>query len=250
MITKFKNITKYTLGKLGYLKSSPVDNFHSNHYLCHTARRLEHLASLGIPVSGKSVLEVGAGIGDHSSYYIERGCDITITEVRKDNLSCLKDRFPDHKVAYLDMESPKEVEGNPFDVVHCYGLLYHLSNPMQALDFLSLNTKEILFLETCVSFGENEDINIVNEAQENPTQANSGTGCRPTRSWLYKELCKSFEHVYIPKTQPWHEQFPLDWNSPDKHKAKLKRALYIASREPLQNQALSSSLISHQKRHD
>ena len=51
--------------------------FHSWHYLRHNARRLEHLASLQIPIRGKSVLEIGAGIGDHSSYYLDRGCTVT-----------------------------------------------------------------------------------------------------------------------------------------------------------------------------
>lgn len=253
MLGKIKAKTKRILGgmRFGIVRSNdPVQAFHSNHYLRHTARRLEHLASLGIPVAGMSVLEVGAGIGDHSHFYIDRGCTVTITEARKENLRRLRDRYPNCDVQFLDMESPSPVEGSPFDVVHCYGLLYHLGNPKQALAFLSQNTRKMLFLETCVSFGENEEINLLGEAQTNPTQAYSGTGCRPTRAWLFRELQGLFEYVYLPKTQPCHEEFPLDWTSPEKHGAGLQRAVFIASREPLKTEMLTPSLILQQTRQE
>ena len=228
----------------------PMHSFHSFHYLRHNARRLEHLASLGIPVSGTSVLEVGAGIGDHSHYYIDRGCTVTITEAREENIQILRRRFPTCQVQVLDMESPATVDGAPFDVTHCYGLLYHLAKPAQALAYLSRSTRRLLLLETCVSFGDELTINVINEPQADPTQAYSGSGCRPTRAWLFKELQNLFEFVYVPTTQPWHEQFPLDWTAPDKHQAALQRAVFIASREPLESALLSPVLVSHQVRHD
>ena len=95
--------------------SDPVNSFHSDHYLRHTARRLEHLASLKIRVAGMSVLEVGAGIGDHSHYYLDRGCDVTITESRLENLAHLRSRYQCRK--FLD-SSPHAIDGAPFDVVH------------------------------------------------------------------------------------------------------------------------------------
>lgn len=238
--------------KLGFeivSAKDPVLHFHSDHYLRHNARRLEHLASLGIPVAGMSVLEVGAGIGDHSHYYIDRGCTITITEVRSENLKYLRKRYPHCDVQFLDMENPSPVNGSPFDIVHCYGLLHHLKNPKQALKFLALSTKRILFLETCVSFGDSEEINLTTETQTDPTQAYSGTGCRPTRPWLFKQLQGLFENVYIPRTQPNHEEFPLDWTDPEKHKPPVQRAIFVASRERLENETLSPFLIDKQTRH-
>lgn len=228
----------------------PVNAFHTDHYLRHTARRLEHLASLRIPVAGLSVLEVGAGIGDHSHYYIDRGCRITITEARAENLAHLRNRYPDCTVRFLDMESPRPVEGAPFDVVHCYGLLYHLSNPKQALAFLGQHAGGMLLLETCVSFGDNEAINLTGEEQFDPKQAYSGTGCRPTRPWLFRGLKSLFEYVYVPTTQPCHVEFPLDWTSPEKHKTTLQRAIFVASRKPLDNELLSTSLLPRQTRHE
>jgi 2-polyprenyl-3-methyl-5-hydroxy-6-metoxy-1,4-benzoquinol methylase len=102
--------------------------FRSDYYLRGDARRLEHLASLQIPVSGMTVLEVGAGIGDHTSYYLDRGCKVTITEPREANIKILSLLYPEETVLCLDLEHPQELPGAPFDVVHCYGTLYHLAS--------------------------------------------------------------------------------------------------------------------------
>lgn len=91
-------------------------------------------------------------------------------------------------------------------------------------------------------------MNLTGEAQAKPTQAWSGIGCRPTRAWIFRELQGLFEHVYLPKTQPWHEEFPIDWTAPEKHKAELQRAVFIASREPLDGAALTRSLVPVQTR--
>jgi hypothetical protein len=239
-----KKLAKLKSGSV--LSSEPVQAFHSFSYLRHNARRLEHLATLKIPVRGKTVLEVGAGIGDHSTYYIDRGCDITITEARPENVAVMKERFPGAKISILDMEKPAPVTGAPFEVVHCYGLLYHLGNPEVAIEYLAKNTSGVLLLETCVSFGNESQVNLVDEAQGRATQAVSGTGCRPTRPWIVNELKKHFPHVYMTVTQPNHEQFAIDWTAPDKHPVKLVRAVFVASRHALDSDQLTTSIPDHQ----
>jgi len=191
-----------------------------------------------------TVLEVGAGIGDHSTYYINRGCKLTITESRPENLAVLKSRLPGQNIQSLDMENPAAPGPEKFDVVHCYGLLYHLKNPENALKFLSSVCHGKLIMETCVSFGDTESINCVDEDQKSPTQAFSGTGCRPTRIWLYNTLKQLFDHVYVPRTQPRHEEFPLDWTAGKNPNAALSRAIFIASREEIHNEMLSPSLVA------
>src|SRR5262249_49802264 len=112
------------------------------------------------------------------------------------------------------------------------------------------NTTRLLFLETCVSFGEGDHVNLTMEQQSNRTQAYSGVGCRPTRPWLFNKLQEVFKYVYIPKTQPCHRQFPLDWTAPAKHTASVQRAVFIGSHEPLSNDLLTQSLIMKQTRHE
>lgn len=227
----------------------PLGVFHSHHYLRHNARRQEHLASLGIQVAGASVLEVGAGIGDHSHYFIDRGCLLTITEGRHENLKLLRERYPLADIRYLDLEDPVPLEHAPFEIVYCYGLLYHLSNPEVAIEYLGRCSAGTLLIETCVSFGDGVEVNYTAEDQTDPSQAASGTGCRPTRRWVHQELKRHFEFVYIPRSQPNHEEFPIDWTSPHQHLASLARAVFIASRRPVDNPLLTDELPMRQVRH-
>ena len=229
--------------------NAPIDNFHSHEYLRHNARRLEHLASLSLSVSGSTVLEVGAGIGDHSHYYIDRGCEVTITEARKENLALLKKRYPRQTVIQLDMDSPPEDFPERFDIVHSYGLLYHLGYPAEAITYMANQTKKMLVLETCVSFGEQLAVNLVPEPQSNPTQSITGVGCRPTRPWIFDQLKKHFAHVYMPVTQPNHDEFPLDWLMNDRPPSSLNRAVFICSRQPIESSLLRETVPNTQVRH-
>jgi len=248
MSNPIKSVYDRTVGQLVH-RLYPKLSFNSPNYLRQTARRLEHLATLGLPLAGRSVLEVGAGIGDHSNFYLDRGCRVTITEVRAENLRYLRRRYPQAEVRRLDIDHPPSTfEGGPWEVIHCYGLLYHLNDPEGALAFMAKHCSGMLLLETCVSFGETEDVNRVAERQGSPTQAFSGTGCRPTRPWVLSRLKEHFAYAYVPATQPNHEQFTLDWRAPEKHTADFVRAVFIASRAPLTSPLLLDTLPAEQRR--
>ncbi len=230
------------------LACDPVTEFHSWEYLRHNQRRQEHLASLDLDLAGASVLEVGAGIGDHTTFFLDRGCRVVSTEGRPENLEILRQRFPHIDIRRLDMERPDLQFAEPFDIIYCYGLLYHLQDPAPAIDYMAQRCRRLLLLETCVTFADGNAINPVAEPVEYASQAVSGTGCRPNRRWLLNELRKHFPYVYLPATQPWHEQFPLDWTAPPAA-GLLTRAVFIASRQSLDNPLLLSEIPSRQRRH-
>jgi SAM-dependent methyltransferase len=220
--------------------------FHSLHYQRHNQRRQEHLASLGLPLAGRSVLEVGAGVGDHASFFLDRGCAVTLTEGRAENLAALRQRFPGGDVRALDLERPDPDFRDTFEVVYCYGVLYHLGTPAAALDFLAARCRSLLLLETCVDPGP-EDRLVLFQEPSGAENALHGVGCRPSRSWLFRELSQRFAFVYVPLTQPWHEEFPLDWTQPPANPF-LVRAVLVASREPLDNALLVGELLERQQR--
>ena len=225
----------------------PIKVFHCDEYLRHNQRRLEHLASLGLDIAGKTVLELGAGIGDHTSFFLDRSCEVVVTEGRQQNLEILRSRYSDIETIQLDLDTPDLKINQQFDIVYCYGLLYHLQKPTQAIEFMAGSCQKMLLLETCVSFGEEESINLCKEVANFPSQAISGDGCRPTRKWVYNQLKQYFEFVYMPITQPNHEQFPIDWNfcSPEKS----SRSVFIASRQELNNLLLLQDIPLKQQRH-
>ena len=229
---------------------SPLAQFHSHVYLRHNHRCLEHLASLGLPIVGASVLEVGAGVGDHTSFFIDRGCTVLSTEARPENLAILQSRYRNLGLESreLDLDNPVALDRS-FDIVYCYGVLYHLRRPAEAIAFMAGHCCRMLLLETCVSVGDHQAVNPIAELAENPTQALDGHGCRPTRPWIYARLKEHFEHVYLPRTQPHHGNFPIDWTAPPpSQRDAMTRAIFIASRQPLDNPLLTEELLAKQVR--
>lgn len=242
-------VTKEIFKKFLRIKHSPTDVFLSYHYQRHNQRRLEHLASLGLNINGLSVLEAGAGIGDHTSFFLDRECEVVSTDARQENLKILRSRYPNLQIRHLDLDYPQATTIHGlFDIVYCYGVLYHLKRPAEAIEFLAHHCRKILLLETCVSFGDGESVNFCKEHMENPTQSASGQGCRPTRKWVHNQLKRYFEFVYMPITQPNHEEFPLDWSVSAPEKQILARAVFIASRQKIINELLVEKVPIQQKR--
>jgi SAM-dependent methyltransferase len=233
--------------KLTGVNHTPHNIFHSHEYLRHNQRRLEHLATLGLEISGSTVLEVGAGIGDHTSFFLDRGCQVLSTDARDENLKLLRSRYPNLSVKKLDMDDPDEDITGTFDIVYCYGLLYHLKNPAKAIEFMGRRCGKMLLLETVVSYGDAETINPCFEDKTDHSQSIRGSGCRPTRLWIYQQLKQIYPFIYMPLTQPNHEQFPLDWSTPPSQKI-LTRAIFIAAREKLANSLLVEDIPMQQIR--
>jgi len=221
-------------------------DFQTPHYLCHNKARQDHLATLDLSLDGKTVLEVGAGVGDHTQFFINRKCKVTSSDGRPELVEIIKARYPSISTCVWDLESRAPEQIKPHQVTYCYGVLYHVKNPDFLLENLAKLTTELLLLETCVSFGKELNINVVNEL-DNPTQSFSGEGCRPTRSWIFNKLKELFPYVYVTVTQPRHPEFPVDWNGKG-DPASCSRSVFVASNSPLKLDGLSETLLMEQTR--
>lgn len=208
--------------------------FRTDEYQRHNQRRLEHLATLGLPLAHRKVLELGAGIGDHTHFYLDRGCKVVASDVRLGVLSVLCQRYANHPgvtIFRMDLNYPIDLNES-FDVIHCYGLLYHLDNPYDAIDFIARHVHGFALFETCFSTRCENDINVVDEPSENVTQAYHGRGCRPGKAWLIKALRNFFPYVYETVTLPNHEEFALSANEQE---GKLTRIVLVASKLSMEN---------------
>lgn len=229
--------------------------FSADFYVRHNHRRLEHLASLGLDLHNKTVLEPGAGVGDHTLFYLDRGCHVTAVEPRSENCEMFRRKMEESWTPYANahelIQAPTESLGTlskQFDIVHCYGLLYHVKHPDRVIKMLAERTHGFMVLETCVSMSEGISVNLVDEPIENPAQSYEGTGCRPTRLWIMQKLAENFEHAYITTTQPAHEEFPTDWSVPWENQSGLTRAVFVGSHKTIDNPLLTTKLPMHQIR--
>lgn len=125
----------------------------------------------------------------------------------------------------------------------------HLSRPAEALAWMCDRAVDLLLLETCVSYSGEDEPFLVSERASSPSQAITGTGCRPSRVWVMNRLREKMPHVYVTATQPRHRQFPLDWraNGPIASTG-LARAVFVASRAPLNLPTLVEELPMVQRR--
>lgn len=231
--------------------AEPVRWFRNRYYQRLNGRRWEHLAQLGLPLGGRSVLEVGAGIGDHTGFFLDRGCRVTATEGRPENLAYLARRFRGEEAVSthpLDLDEPVDVPGGPWEVCYCYGVLYHLLRPAEALAFLAPRVTDMLLLETVCGFGDGPEVNLVPESETRSSQSLRGTGCRPTRPWVMRELGRHFEHVYTTVRQPWHPEFESDWRPRGGGGLWVGRAVFVGSRRPIPSPALTAELPVTQER--
>jgi len=227
--------------------------FEADFYVRHNQRRLEHLASLGLDLTEKTVLEPGPGIGDHSLFYLDRGCHVTAVEPRAENCKMFRQKMEESwtpnagQVRLIQGSTDKIADLNEnFDIVHCYGLLYHVQFPQQLIKMLSDCTKGFMVLETCVSMNIDIAVNPIDEPSENPAQSFEGKGCRPTRPWIMQALGENFAHVYATATQPAHDEFPTDWTKPWKNRSGLTRSVFVGSNHAIKNPALLKSLPDRQ----
>jgi len=203
--------------------------------------RLCHLASLGLDLAGKTVLEVGGGIGLHTCFFESLGCRVTFTDGRSENVAEVKRRYPHRTTALLDLDQETDITRlGSFDVVYCYGTLYHLAKPQEALRALARVCRQMILLETCVTPGDKELLHPLQEPASNPNQAVAGVGCRPTRPWVLRQLKESFGWGYASVTQPLHPDFERNWLEPAPRK--LYRAVFVGSKQPLALPTLSESL--------
>jgi methyltransferase family protein len=208
--------------------------------------RLDHLASLGLDIDGKRVIEVGAGIGLLGEFFERRGCRLLATEGRADNLAEIARRFPSREIRQVDLDRDHDLTAlGRFDFAFCYGTLYHLAKPREALAALA-GVADTLLLETCLTPGRHTDVHLVREGPSH-NQAIAGVGCRPTRPWIMETLRALWGHAYTTTDQPDHPDFETDWLVPYKHGN--HRAVFVASRTPIARPKLTEVLPDRQPRH-
>lgn len=236
----------------------PESEFHSVSYLRSNFRRLEHLAQLGLPLAGKTVLEIGAGIGDLTSFFLDRDCTVTSTEAQAVNVEAFRRRYSEEqlwaaerlRILQCRIDQLRECGVEPHEVVMCYGVLNQLGTPEEALEALADFCRGFLLLELGVDSGENRDDDAVRLARQDPFSFGGsvdGGACLPTRRWVYERLKRRFEHVYVTLLQPDYDRFRVYWKRPASGRTQ-HRVVFVASRTPLRNPMLVEGIPQLQYR--
>lgn len=201
--------------------------------------RIRHLDSLNLNFSNKTILETGCGgKGDITKYLYDKKAIVTLNDARIDNiLTNLKNNNLTLNYNTWDLNKPINNNNNKFDIILCYGTLYHLTEPEEAIKSFSRLCNEYLIMSTCTNGKNDETINILNEGCT-PQQGLYGFGCRPGRTFIYNKLKENFKYVYTLRTQPNNPDYPINFPS----SGTPSRNIFIGSHIQIQNDNLFEEL--------
>ncbi|HEV2523225.1 MAG TPA: class I SAM-dependent methyltransferase [Candidatus Acidoferrales bacterium] len=222
-------------------KGGGTETFDTPEALEINRARMAHLQSLGLPLSNRSVLEVGCGVGHLTQFFVGQSCRVVSLDGRAENIDSLRTRYPGLEAHVVDAESDLSRFGQ-FDIVFCYGLLYHLENPLRALRKMAAACNDLLLLETIVC-DHDRPILLLDDETKTHSQALQGVGSRPSPSFVVMALDRvGFPFVYAPRVPPNHPDFQFEWrNNLDwRRDAHLLRCVFVGSKQKLQSGALVS----------
>jgi SAM-dependent methyltransferase len=206
--------------------------------------RITNLASMGLAFAGKRVLDIGCGVGHLGARLAEMGANVVCVDGRESNIASLRMRYPQLEAHVGNVETDDLAQFGRFPIVFCYGLLYHLENPLQSLRSMAAVCDEMLLLETIICDHEMALVRVEDESTD-VNQALGGIAGRPTPHYVVLALNRvGFPFVYAPVTPPEHEDFHFEWRNNldcarDGHNL---RCTFVASRTELKNPALISLL--------
>jgi FkbM family methyltransferase len=209
--------------------------------------RLAHLESLRLPLSGKSVLDAGCGVGRLAQFFVKRGCRTVCIDARSENIDRLRALYPGIETGVANVETDRLVRFGVFDIVVCYGLLNHLANPLAGLAHMAEVCGEMLLLETVISDCALPVCRLADEQSETPNQALGGFGCRPSPAFIAMALTRlGFPFVYAPLEPPAHPDFEFEWlgDLADSRDGHALRYVFVASRTELESSQLTLLLRS------
>src|SRR5260370_29542688 len=95
-----------------------------------------------------SAVDAGCGVGFFSQMLAECGLNVCGFDGREENVAEARRRFPDIPFGEGDIEERAILQLGRFDLVLCFGLLYHLENPLLAIRNLHRLTEKCLLLES------------------------------------------------------------------------------------------------------
>jgi SAM-dependent methyltransferase len=155
----------------------------------------------------RTALDLGCGVGYYSSLLQDLGLQVTAADARAENIVEARSRFAGIDFRVADAEDASLAGLGTFDLVLCFGLLYHLENPMRAIRNLRALTGKLLLLES-MAVDEEQPFFLLLDEPEGKDQSLCAVSCYPSEGAMIKMAYRaSFPHVYRFRELPDHDDF-------------------------------------------
>lgn len=170
-----------------------------------TTRRV--VTELRLALGLASALDAGCGVGFLSRILQECGLDVSGFDRRAENIAEARTRFPAIAFETGDVESADILKLGGFDLTLCFGLLYHLENPMLAIRRLRALTGKGLLLESMCIPGNQAGM-VLREEPSIADHSSREIALYPSEACLVKMLYRAgFAAVYRVAELPDHDDF-------------------------------------------
>ena len=154
-----------------------------------------------------NAVDAGCGVGFFSQTLSECGLNVCGFDGRKENVAEARRRFAHIPFGEGDIEERAILQLGRFDLVLCFGLLYHLENPLLAIRNLHGLTEKCLLLES-MCLPEEKTSMLLRQEPRQDDQSLSDVACYPSEGSLVKMLYRAgFGMVYRVMPLPDHEDF-------------------------------------------
>lgn len=174
-----------------------------------------------------NAVDVGCAVGFFSQTLAECGLNVCGFDARAENIEEARRRFPGIPFEVGDIESPLISRLGPFDLALCFGLLYHLENPMQAIRSLRSLTQKCLLLESMCLAEERCTLLLRHEPHQDD-QSLAQIACYPSEASLVQMLYRAgFARVYRVLLLPDHDDFR------ETREHAQRRTVLLASFQPI-----------------
>jgi FkbM family methyltransferase len=195
------------------------------------------------PVLGlRNALDAGCGVGFFAQTLTELGLETRGFDGRFENVVEARKRFPQIAFEHGDIESAEIAALGTFDLVLCFGLLYHLENPMRAIRHLRALAGTGLLIESMCVPG-NDARMILREEPSQIDQSLTDMAFYPSEPCLVKMLYRAgFAHVYRVPRLPEHDHFRETGDHA------RRRTILFASHKPARVGCLERVAEPHQGR--
>lgn len=192
--------------------------FDLEHYDLLNRARSEVVAGLIAELKPKlnlqTAIDVGCGLGYFSQFLKCLGLDVTAVDGRRENLNEAQRRSPEIRFLHFNVEDSAIRSLGKFDLVFCFGLLYHLENPMLAIRHLREMAGRLLLVEAVIQPGD-EPVMALIEETANEDQGLNYIAFYPTEACLLKMFYRAgFSYAYTFSTKPNHPEYAVHDRTP------------------------------------
>jgi SAM-dependent methyltransferase len=182
----------------------------------------------------KTALDLGCGLGHYAEILHKYGLDVLAVDGRAENVEEARRRYPYLKFQVADAQDPALTNFGKFDLVFCFGLLYHLENPFRVIRGIEKLAVKLTLIEGIV-YPSPEPVMVLMDENHGADQGLNFMAFYPSETCLVKMLRRAgFLECYTPNRMPNHPEYQVGGNG------FRRRTVLAASKVPVNSASLEA----------